>query len=196
MQFTYVRSQHDGRLLGGCKRHNLDVPGVRGHGVGNVAHDLTGEALLAVGIDNREGDGVFGMRHNSKVAVIPSIWSTVQGVVVVVLVGLDEELLAIDGKGRVPNAIGVTTGHTTQMGVNLALVSSRVVEAENNVALNTVLAHDEQVGDGRAIWDEVTANALRRDLVLAVLVRSGRARVGRRGAVLREGSRSKEGECT
>lgn len=170
-----MRSQHDGRLLGGSKRHDLDVPGVWGHGVGDVAHDLTREAFLAVRIDDREGDGILGMRHNSEVAVVPSIWSTVQGVVVVVLVGLDEELLAIDGKGRVPNAIGVTAGHTTQMGVNLALVSSRVVEAENDVALNTVLAHDEQVGDGRAVWDEVTANALRRDLVLAVLVRSGRA---------------------
>lgn len=181
-------SQHDGCLLGGSKSHNLDVPGVWGHGVGDVAHDLTREAFLAVGIDNRKGDGLLGLRHNGEVAVVPSIWSTVKSVVVVVLIGLDVEGLAVNGKGRVSNTIGVTTGHTTKMGMNLTLVCSRVVEAENDIALNTILALDEQIGDGRAIWDKVTTDTLRRDRVLAVLVRS------KRRAVLRKGSRSKQRE--
>jgi hypothetical protein len=45
-------AQHDGCLFGSCKSHHLDVPGEGCHRVGDVAHDLAGEAFLAIGIDN------------------------------------------------------------------------------------------------------------------------------------------------
>jgi len=189
---AYVGCQHDGRLLGGSKSHDPDVPGVRCHGVSDVAHNLAWEALLAVGIDNGKGDGVFGVRHNGEVTVVPAIWTAVQSVVVVVLVGQNMERLAINVECRVLDAIGVPTRYTAKVGVDLAFVCGRVVKAEDNVALHAILAGDEEVGNGGAVRNKVTTNALGRDLVLAVLVRpSSPGRVWR-SAVLGKGSRRKE----
>lgn len=53
---THVGGQHNGSLLGSCERINLDVPSVGRKGVSDVAHDLAGEALLAIRVDNREGN--------------------------------------------------------------------------------------------------------------------------------------------
>jgi hypothetical protein len=187
---TYVRSQHDRGLLGGCHSHNLDLPGVWGHGVGDIADDFTGESLLAIGVDDREGDRVRGVGNNSEVAVIPAIGSTMQSVVVVVLVRENVELLAVDLEGAVLDAVGVTAGYTTEMGMHLALVVNRLVEAKHDVALNTILASDEKVGDRGAIRNEARPDTLGRDLVLAIGVRTK----GAIGAVLRKGSRRKQRE--
>lgn len=67
--YTYVGAEHDGRLLGGRKSHHLDVPGVGSHRVGDVAHDLSREALLAIRVHNGECDGVGRMRDNGEVAL-------------------------------------------------------------------------------------------------------------------------------
>lgn len=69
-------------------------------------------------------------------------------------------------------------------------VVARVVEAEHNVTLNAVCVVDEEVGDGRAVGDEVCANPLRRDLVLAIGIRANCAVLRGRGlrrVVLGEG---------
>lgn len=65
-----VRGQHDGCLLGGCKSDNLDVPGVLGHGVGDITDDLARKAFLAIRIHNGEGDGGLCVCYNSEVAPI------------------------------------------------------------------------------------------------------------------------------
>jgi hypothetical protein len=80
-----VRSQHDWGLLSGCHCHDLNLPGVWRHRVCHVADDLAGEALLAVWVDNRESDRVRGMCNDGKVAVVPTVRSAMQSVVVVVL---------------------------------------------------------------------------------------------------------------
>lgn len=67
---TYVGAQHDRRLLGGGKSNHLQVPGVRCHCVGDVAHHLTREAFLAIRVNDAEGDGVVGVRHDGEVALL------------------------------------------------------------------------------------------------------------------------------
>lgn len=47
-------------------------------------------------------------------------------------------------------------------------VVGRVVEAKNDISLNTMHIGDEQVGKTRAVGDEVCANALGFDLVFTV----------------------------
>lgn len=69
---TYVGAQHDGRLLGSGEGDHLDVPGVGCHGVGDVAHDLTGEAFLAIRIDDAEGNGVLRVGDDGEIALQPS----------------------------------------------------------------------------------------------------------------------------
>lgn len=61
--------------------------------------------------------------------------------------------------------------------VNLVVTS--VVETQNDVALNAVGVIDEQVGNGRAVGNKQPTDALRRDLILAVLVGAGRGRIRR-----------------
>ena len=68
-------------------------------------------------------------------------------------------------------------------------VVARVVEAEDNVALNAIGVVYEEVGNRRSVRDEEPANALGRDLVLSVLIWPQSA-IGR--GVLREGSCSEE----
>jgi hypothetical protein len=190
MQRTYMRGQHDWGLLCGRHSHDLNLPSVRGHGICNIADDFTWEALLAIGVHNREGDRICGVRNNGEVAVVPAIGSAMQSVVVVVLVREDVELLAVDREGAVLDAVGVTARDTTQMRMLLALVVNRLVETKNDVALNAILAGDEQIRHRSAIWNEARPDALRRDLVLAISIGTKRAIGGR--AVLREGSRRKE----
>jgi hypothetical protein len=68
-KLTYVRTQHDRRLLGGRQGHHLEVPSVRGHGVGDVTDDLTRETLLAIWVDNGKGNGILSMRDNREVSL-------------------------------------------------------------------------------------------------------------------------------
>lgn len=66
-----MRAQHDGRLLSSRKSHHLDMPRESCHGVRDVAHDFTRETLLAVRIDDGEGDRVGGVRNDCEVALQP-----------------------------------------------------------------------------------------------------------------------------
>ena len=94
-----------------------------------------------------------------------------QGVQAVVLVGINVVLLAIDLESRVLDSVGIAAGHTTQVRVLLVdLVVAGIVEAEDNVTDFTVDVLDEEVADGSSVGDEVGADALAGDLVLAVLV--------------------------
>ena len=97
--------------------------------------------------------------------------TTVQGIQAAVLVGVDVVLLAINLEGRVLDSVGVAAGHTAQVRVLLVdLVVAGIVEAEDNVADFTVDVLDEEVADGSSVGDEVGADTLAGDLVLAVLV--------------------------
>jgi len=100
-----------------------------------------------------------------------ALTTTVQGVQAVVLVGINMVLLAINLESRVLDPVGVAAGHTTQVRVLLVdLVVAGIVEAEDDVADFTVDVLDEEVADGSSVGDEVGANTLAGDLVLAVLV--------------------------
>ena len=100
-----------------------------------------------------------------------ALTTTVQGVQAVMLVGINVVLLAIDLESRIFDPVGVAAGHTTQVRVLLVdLVVAGIVEAEDNVADFTVDVLDEEVADGSSVGDEVGADTLAGDLVLAVLV--------------------------
>lgn len=74
------------------------------------------------------------------------------------------------------------------MRVDLVLgIVGRVVVPEHDVALDAVDVLDEEVGDARAVRDEVRADALGLELVLAVRVRARGA-----AAVLGDGTPSGE----
>ena len=68
-----VRGQHDGRLLGGSNGHHADMPLVRRESVGHVRDDLAGEALLAILVDEGEGDTVGGVGDDGPVAPVPAV---------------------------------------------------------------------------------------------------------------------------
>lgn len=69
-----VGREHDGCLVGGGEGGHVDVPVVRGEGVGHVGDDLAGEAHLAVIIDQREGDAGGSVGDNGPVAVVPAVF--------------------------------------------------------------------------------------------------------------------------
>ena len=82
-----VTRKHDRRSLGKSQRAHPDVPLVWGDGVGSESQNLTRETLGAILVSKGESDRVSGVRNDGPVAPIPTLGSTVEGVVVVVLVG-------------------------------------------------------------------------------------------------------------
>lgn len=169
---SYMRCQHDWSLLRGRKSYNIDLPGVWCHCVRHIAHNLAREALFTIWIDNGERDGVLGVCNHSKVPVVPPIGAPVKRVVIVVLIGEDVKLLAIDDKTAVLDAICVSAGNTTEMWMDLALERRCFVEPEDDITLDTVLALDEQVCNRRAVWNKQSSDAFGRNLILAVCIRA------------------------
>lgn len=99
------------------------------------------------------------------------------------LVSIDLVDLAINLESRVHDSVGIAAGNTTQVRVLLVdLVVASIVEAKDNVTLLAVDVLNEEVADRGTVRDEVRANALARDLVLAVVVSAstvaGRLRLG------------------
>lgn len=76
-------------------------------------------------------------------------------------------------------------------------VEACIVETEHNVALNAFRIVDEEIRNRRAVRDELRANALGRDLVLAVLIRfEGGIAIHRiRSGVLAQSCRREGGSC-
>lgn len=68
-----VRGQHNWGLLRGGDGSHAYVPLVRSQGVGHVGDDLAGETLLAVLVDEGEGDAVGGVRDYGPVAPVPAV---------------------------------------------------------------------------------------------------------------------------
>ncbi|KAI6776511.1 hypothetical protein HG530_000456 [Fusarium avenaceum] len=153
-----VAGEHDGSLLGGCQCDNLDIPVVAGQSVGHVRDNLSGETLLSIRVNNGEGDAGVCVGHNSEVAVVPAIGSSVK---------------SIGTLGAVSNTVGVSSRDTSKMRVTLvnAVVGS-VVETSNDVSGDTELIVDQEVGDGGAVWDEGSLDTVSREPVFTILVRA------------------------
>lgn len=116
----------DGSLFGGGESDHFEIPRIRLHSVCNVRYDFSGEAFFTIRIDDGECDRIFGVCDDSEVPlydcefkvpimnfrytyIVPSVWTAMESVVVVVLVGCDIVLCAIDHKAAILDAIGVTT---------------------------------------------------------------------------------------
>lgn len=122
-----MRAQHNGRLLGERGGNHLQMPCVGGHGVCDVAHDVSGEAHLSIGIEDGEGDGAVGVRLNGEIALqggsaslrpkergtgtheIPAIRAAMERVKPTVFVGIDLVLGTIDHEGAVLDAVRVAS---------------------------------------------------------------------------------------
>lgn len=101
--------------------------------------------------------------------VCSSLTATVKGVQPTVLVSIDMESLAIDLESGVLDPVRIATWNTTQVRMLLVdPVVGGIVETKDDVTLFTVDVLDEKVGDGRAVRDELSADALARDRVLAI----------------------------
>jgi len=91
-----VTGKHDRGRLSKSESAHPDVPLVRSDSVGGESQDFTREALGAILVSKGEGDGVSGVCNDCPVAPIPALGTAVEGVVVVVFVGEDVVLLAVD----------------------------------------------------------------------------------------------------
>ena len=104
-----VTRKHDRRSLGKSQRAHPDVPLVRSDSVGSKSQDFTREALGAILVSKGKSDGVSSVSNDGPVTPIPSLRTTMEGVVVVVLVGEDVVLLAVDGEAGVLDAVGIAS---------------------------------------------------------------------------------------
>jgi hypothetical protein len=91
---SYVRTQHDGCLLGSCNCNHLQVPLaaygqydppralmldlLRSQSVCHVADDLAGKTLGTVWVNDGEGDGVGGVSSHGPVTPIPAVYVNVR----------------------------------------------------------------------------------------------------------------------
>lgn len=125
-----------------------------------------------------------------------ALTTTVQSVQTAMLVGVNVVLLAIDLESGVLDSVGITSGHPAQVRVLLIdAVVAGIVEAKDNIALYAVNVFDEQVADGSSVGDEVGADALARDLVLAILVRASAVAGGLRLGESEERQGRKSGQA-
>lgn len=129
--------------------------------------------------------------------ILSILTAAVKSVQAAMLIGVGVESLPIDLEGRVLDSVRVTSRHTAQVRVLLVdLVVAGIVEAKNDVTLFTVDVLNEEVGDGRAVRNELSTNAFARDLVLAVRVNAGTVTNGLRRLGEDEERQSREGEET
>lgn len=91
-----VRTQHDRCGLGQAQSTHPDMPLVRSKSIGNKADYLARKSLGTVEVCQGESNGISGVRDHSPVPPVPALWAAVEGVVVVVLVGVDVVLSAVD----------------------------------------------------------------------------------------------------
>lgn len=103
-----MRRKHNGSQLCEGKGIHPEVPSVWRDGVCDKGDNLAGEALVAVLVGQRKGDGVGRVRDNGPVAPVPAVGSAMEGIGTVVFVGEDVVSLAVKVKGRVLDAIRIS----------------------------------------------------------------------------------------
>lgn len=173
-----VAGQHDRGLLGQGEGDDLEVPLHVLQGVGDIRHHLAGEALLPISVVDREGDAIVGVRDNGEVTPVPPIGTSVEGVETLgelgclVLVGPNLVLHTVDLKSAVLDAVGIPPGNATKVIMLLVLrEEGGVVEARDDVPLDSVLVMDHQVGYRGSVRDKSRRDAFAIDPVLPIFVR-------------------------
>lgn len=190
-----VGGQHDGGLLGGGEGDDLDVPGVGAQGVGHVGDNLAGKAFFAIRVGDGERYGRGSVGCDGEVAVVPPVGSSVQSIVVVVLIRLNVILCPVNHEAAVLDAVRISACQTisslTQVYRSICgrvmihtwnasemrmervfLIVGCIVPAEHDVALDAILIVDEEVRYRSAIRNEECANPFSRDRVLSIGVRA------------------------
>lgn len=84
------------------------MPLIRRHSIRDKADDFTRKTLCTIRIGQRKRDRISRMADHSPVPPVPALKTTVQSVIVVVLVGVDVVLGTVDVEGAILDAVGVT----------------------------------------------------------------------------------------
>ena len=97
-----------------------------------------------------------------------------QSVCAAVLVRRNVIVHTINVERAILDTVCVASRDTSKVGMNWVYrVVRGIIKAKYNVALNTILTLDEKVGDGGTVGNEQSTDAFGRDLILAVLIRTG-----------------------
>ena len=140
------------------------MPLIRRDRIRDKADNLTGKTLRAIKVRQRKRNRIRRVRDDGPVPPVPALRATVQSVVVVVLVGVDVVISAIDVKGAVFDSIGIAPRHGTEMGMrSVGSIGGGVVKAEDHVTLDATAIIDEEVGYGCSVRNKVCTNALCRN---------------------------------
>jgi len=118
---TYVRTQHNGRLL--CRRqcNHLEIPSHVAQTIRHITDDLTREALITIRISETERDTISRVRNDGPVSPIPAIWTAVQSICSSrcssrwILIGKNIVRRPIDHETAVLDAICVPSGYAAEM---------------------------------------------------------------------------------
>ncbi len=175
-----MTAQHDWRLLRRAHSHHLELPSPISKSIGNITDHLPRKPLVAILVRQTEGDTVACMSHHSPIPPIPPVRPTMQCIQAIriiwgrVLVGQDLERLAINRERGILDAIGVSPWNASEMRMLLVNTVVRgVVEATDDIALDSGGVIDEEVGDGGAVGDKCCADVGTFNCVFAIGVGSG-----------------------
>ena len=149
-----MTAQHNRSLLLQADGAHTEIPRPVPKRIRDITDHLTRESLITSLIHKAESDTILSMRDDRPVPPIPTIWSAVQGIYAFwvvwgrVLVGQDVVAGAVDGEGRVLDAIGVAAGYTTEMRMLLVdAVVGGVVPAGDDIAFDAGGIVQEEIGD-------------------------------------------------
>jgi len=103
-----VRTQHNRCRLSQTQSTHPDMPLIWSKSVGDKADYLTRKALGTIKVRQGESNGISSVRDHSPVSPVPALWATVEGIIVVVLVGVNVVLSAIDVERAVLDSVGIS----------------------------------------------------------------------------------------
>jgi len=116
-----VATQHNRGLLLQADRAHAEIPRPVSKRICDITDYLSRESLITSLVHQAESNTILRMRNDRPIPPIPSIWSAVQGIYTVWVIGcrvlVRENVVAgaIDREGRVLDAIGVAAGNTAEM---------------------------------------------------------------------------------
>lgn len=132
--------------------------------VGDPDNGIAGEALIAVGAVQFQGDGGVGVGNQLPHSLEIEIGAGME--VVVVFVGGQGIVFAVQAEGRALNAIGVAANCGTQTAAAHS-VADTVVTAQNNVSQVSLFVGNQQGDQGGAVVGDVSGDAATRYCVQA-----------------------------
>ena len=173
-----VARQVEVAVVGGIKDGILiavgvvdDVQGAVGvQLIGDPDHGVAGEALVAIGTVQAEGDGIIGNELHIPQPLMPAVGAGMEGVAVFVVGEADN--LAVQRKGCTGNAVGTAAHGGAEVAAALP-VAVDVVVAKDHVSHTAVLVGGPQADQGGAVVGDVSGDTAAGDGVQGCLLTIG-----------------------